>query len=183
LFRGNRSKKYNAEKFEAFYSMNFPLLAEAGIEIKYKEPYILNHPSKPLKVHKNLDPNVAVLKIFPGITLPAVEAVLQTKGVKAVIMETFGSGNATTASWFIESLARAIRKGILILDVTQCDGGAVELGRYETSAQLKEIGVISGHDMTFESAVTKLMFLLGQNLSMKDLKRLIETPLRGEITK
>jgi L-asparaginase len=182
LFRGNRSKKYNAEKFEAFYSMNYPPLAEAGISIKYQRQFILKHPEKPLKVHRKLDPSVAVLKVFPGITLAVVESVLNTPGIKAVIMETFGSGNATTAPWFINCLKQAVKRGLLIVDITQCDGGAVELGRYETSVQLSEMGVISGHDMTFEAALAKLMFLLAQHHSRPRLRELLETSLRGELT-
>ncbi|KIC95270.1 asparaginase [Flavihumibacter solisilvae] len=182
LFRGNRSKKYNAEKFEAFYSMNYPALAEAGISIKYHREYIIRHSEQPLKVHRRLDSSVAVLKIFPGITEATVEGVLQTPGVKAVILETFGSGNATTEPWFINCLRKAIKRGVILLDITQCDGGAVELGRYETSMQLKEMGVVSGYDMTFEAALGKLMFLLAQKHSRARLKELLETSLRGELT-
>ena len=182
LFRGNRSKKYNAEKFEAFYSMNYPPLAEAGIDIKYKRESVLPHPQQPLKVHKHLDDNVTVLKVFPGITRKCVEATLSVPGLKGVILETFGNGNANTQPWFIESLKKVIDKGAIVIDITQCDGGSVELGKYETSQYLKEIGVISGHDMTFEAAITKLMFVLGQELPMEDTKRLIEQPLRGELT-
>ena len=183
LFRGNRAKKYNAEKFEAFYSMNYPSLAEAGIDIKYKEPYILRHPEKSLKVHKKLDSSIAVLKNFPGITEPVVNKKLKIKGLKAVIMETFGNGNASTAKWFIACLKKAIKSGIIILDITQCDGGSVELGRYETSSLLKEIGVISGYDMTFEAAVAKLMFVLGLKLSKHEMKRQLEISLRGELSR
>ncbi|GAA0527518.1 asparaginase [Chitinophaga japonensis] len=182
LFRGNRSKKYNAEKFEAFYSMNYPPLAEAGIDIKYKRQFVLPHPVKPLVVHKHLDDNVTVLKIFPGITRKAVEATLNVPGLKGVVLETFGNGNANTQPWFIESLKKAIDQGVIVVDITQCDGGSVELGKYETSQYLKEIGVISGHDMTFEAAITKLMFVLGQDLPPEDAKRMIEMPLRGELT-
>lgn len=182
LFRGNRSKKYNAEKFEAFYSMNYPPLAEAGIDIKYKHQFILSQPAEPLKVHKNMDDNVTVLKVFPGITRKAVEATLSVPGLKGVILETFGNGNANTQPWFIESLRKVIEQGAIVVDITQCDGGSVELGRYETSQYLKEIGVISGHDMTFEAAITKLMFVLGQELPLEDAKKMIETPLRGELT-
>ena len=182
LFRGNRSKKYNAEKFEAFYSMNYSLLAEAGIEIKYQKQFILKHPEKPFLVHRKLNTQISVLKIFPGINPYMVEAVLKTPRLKALILETFGSGNATTADWFIDLLRKSIKKGLIVLNITQCDGGSVELGRYETSKYLKEIGVVSGNDMTFEAAVTKLMFLLGQNLERDETIRLLGTPLRGELT-
>jgi L-asparaginase len=182
LFRGNRAKKYNAEKFEAFYSMNYPALAEAGINIKYKKEFLLKHPEQPLKVHKKLDPAVAVLKMFPGITEATVEAVFQTPGAKAVILETFGSGNATTAPWFLAAVKRAIDRGLTIIDITQCDGGSVELGMYETSRALKEMGVVSGHDMTFETTLAKLMFLLAQKPSRRRLHELLETSLRGELT-
>ncbi|WP_160716193.1 asparaginase [Chitinophaga solisilvae] len=182
LFRGNRSKKYNAEKFEAFYTMNYPQLAEAGIDIKFKHQFILPQPEAPLKVHKELETNITVLKLFPGITRKAVEAILSVPGLKGVIMETFGSGNTTTQSWFTESLKKVIDNGAIIVDITQCDGGSVELGKYETSQHLTNIGVVSGHDMTFEAAVTKLMFVLGQGLSPEETRRLIETPLRGELT-
>ena len=182
LFRGNRTKKYNAEKFEAFYSMNYPALAEAGVEIKYRQEYILPPPTTPLKVYKKLDANIGVLKIFPGISPAAVTAVLHTPQMRAVILESFGSGNATTATWFIKALQEAVNRGLIILDITQCDGGSVELGRYETSKYLMDAGVTSGYDMTFEAAVTKLMFLLGQDLSTEEIKRLLQTPLRGELT-
>lgn len=182
LFRGNRSKKYNAEKFEAFYTMNYPPLAEAGIDIKYKKEYIAVPGDGKLKVHTQFDPAVSVLTLFPGINESTVQAILNTPGVKAVIMETFGSGNANTAPWFINAIRAAIGRGIIILDISQCDGGAVELGMYETSKHLLDAGVISGYDLTFEAAVTKLMFLLGQGLPAQEIKRLLQTPLRGEMT-
>ncbi|WP_349316100.1 type I asparaginase [Chitinophaga sp. MM2321] len=182
LFRGNRSKKYNAEKFEAFYTMNYPQLAEAGIDIKFKNQFILPPPLAPLKVHKELETNITVLKLFPGITRRAVEATLSVPGLKGVIMETFGSGNTNTQSWFIESIKKVIDNGAIVVDITQCDGGSVELGKYETSQHLVEIGVVSGHDMTFEAAVTKLMFVLGQGFSPSETRKQIETSLRGELT-
>ncbi len=182
LFRGNRTKKYNAEKFEAFFSMNYPALAEAGTDIKYKTEFILPHPAGPLKVYRKLDTNITVLKLFPGILPQAVEAILSVPGVKGVIMETFGNGNATTSGWFISLLKAAIDRGVIILDITQCDGGSVELGRYETSQYLEEIGVTTGYDMSFEAATTKMMFLLGQGLPAEEVKKLLQTSLRGELT-
>lgn len=183
LFRGNRTKKYNTEKFEAFNSLNYPPLAEAGINIQYYSRNILPHPSQPLSIHTRLNDNIAVLKMFPGIASPAVETVLQTPALRAVILEAFGNGNTITAPWFITCLEKAIRRNIIILDRTQCDGGAVELGRYATSAQLSAIGVVSGHDLTFEAAVTKLMVLLGQELPVEKVKQLLEVSLKGELTK
>jgi L-asparaginase len=182
LFRGNRAKKYNAEKFEAFYSMNYPALAEAGVDIKYNDRFFLPAPEGTFKVHKTLDPGIAVLKIFPGITRNVVESVLNVPGIKGIILESFGNGNTTTASWFIECIKNATAKGLIVLNITQCDGGSVELGRYATSKYMQEIGVISGFDMTFEAAVTKMMFLLGQDLDKEKIKRLLQVPLRGEIT-
>ncbi|OJY81477.1 MAG: L-asparaginase 1 [Sphingobacteriales bacterium 40-81] len=182
LFRGNRSKKYNTEKFEAFHSPNYPSLAEAGIDILYKEAYITSHPQQSFHVNTKLDTNIAVLKMFPGITQSAVEPILNIPGLKAVIMETFGNGNTITAPWFIQLLEKKIKAGIIIVDRTQCDGGSVELGRYETSTYLKEIGVTGGSDMTFEATVTKLMWLLGQDLPTAEVKELLETSLKGELT-
>lgn len=182
LFRGNRTKKYNAEKFEAFYSVNYPALGEAGVAIKYRNQFILPLPAEPFKANKNLNNHIAVLKLFPGINQETVEAVLNTPGIKGVILESFGNGNAPTAAWFIGCVRRATEKGIIILNITQCDGGSVELGRYETSKYLMEAGVISGFDMTFESAVTKMMFLTGQKLDSEEIKRLLQTPIRGELT-
>lgn len=182
LFRGNRAKKYNAEKFEAFYSMNYPPLAEAGINIKYHQDNVLAPPKEAFKIHQQLDANIGVLRLFPGITPAFVEAVLKVPGLKGVVMETFGSGNAHTDKWFIDKLKAAIDKGIIILDITQCDGGSVELGRYSTSIHLREIGIVSGFDMTFEAAVTKMMFLLGQGLCREEVIRQLQLPLRGELT-
>ena len=182
LFRGNRTKKYNTETFEAFNSFNYPPLAEAGIDIKYNDQFILECPKELFRINTRLNAGIAVLKMFPGITQHAVNAVLQTSELRAVILETFGNGNTITAPWFMDCLKKTIDKGIIILDRTQCDGGSVELGRYETSAHLREIGVVSGHDMTFEAAVTKLMFLLGQEYPVEKIKQLLETALKGELT-
>jgi L-asparaginase len=130
----------------------------------------------------DLDPNVAILKLFPGITENVVRSILGTKDLKAVILETYGAGNAPTDEWFIRDLKAAIEKGITIFNVTQCKGGSVEMGKYETSVQLESIGVVGGFDITTESAIAKTMFLLGEGYSGEELANKLQSPLRGELT-
>ncbi len=182
LMRGNRTNKFNAENFNAFLSGNYPLLAQVGVHIKYNRQYILNPNFKKLRVHKQLDPNVAILKLFPGITENVVRSILGASGLKAVILETFGAGNAPTDEWFIRELESAINRGITIFNVTQCKGGSVDMGKYETSVQLESIGVVGGYDITTESAIAKTMFLLGEGYSGVDLAQKLQSPLRGELT-
>lgn len=182
LFRANRSFKYNSSKFEAFRSPNYPILAESGVHLRFSVNDIrVPKPDDKLVVHKNLVSDVAVLKLYPGISPKVVEAILNAP-VRGIVMETFGAGNTTTDQWFIDLLDAAIQSGKVILDISQCKVGTVELGRYETSKQLKDIGVANGYDMTYESAVTKMMHLLGQLDDPKEVKRLLETDIRGEIT-
>lgn len=181
LFRGNRSIKYNSEKFEAFQSPNYHILAEAGVNLSFYNNYISNHPAEQLKVQSNFNPNIGVLKLYPGITAQAVQAITRSS-VDAIVLETFGSGNTTTAAWFIESLEEAIAQGKLIVDISQCQGGSVELGKYETSKKLQQMGIISGFDMTFEATVTKLMYLMGQDLTSAQIAVLMEQSLRGELS-
>ena len=180
LYRGNRSNKFNAEHFRAFQSANYPLLAEAGVHINYNHAAIQPASRHKLKVHTALDRHVAILKMFPGITPEVVNAVLSAPRVKAIVLETYGSGNVTTQQWFIDALAAAIKKGRIILNITQCAAGRVEQGRYQTSAQLQKIGVIGGADMTTEAAVIKLMFLLGSR--SKNITKQLTQSLRGEFT-
>ncbi|MBX2917295.1 MAG: asparaginase [Cyclobacteriaceae bacterium] len=162
LLRGNRAKKVESMHFDAFESGNYPVLAKAGVKIDYNVAAISTPSGGSLKLLSRFDSAVSILKLFPGISPSMVEAVLNTKGVKAVIIETFGAGNAPTASWFVESLKAAISRGLILLNVSQCPGGMVEQGRYETSKTLAEIGVISGGDITLEAAITKLMLLLAE---------------------
>lgn len=182
LMRGNRTNKFNAENFNAFLSGNYPLLAQVGVRIKYNRQNILKPNFRKLRVHKSLDPNVALLKLFPGITENVVKSILGIDGLKAVILETYGAGNAPTDDWFIQSLRQAIASGITIFNVTQCKGGAVEMGKYETSVQLGGIGVVGGYDITTESAIAKLMFLLGEGFTGAELAKRLQQPLRGELT-
>ena len=183
LYRGNRTSKYSAEHFNAFRSVNYPTLAEAGLHIRYNYSAI-EYPTiqRKLIVHKKLDNNIALLKIYPGISEEILDAILNTKNLKAVVLETFGSGNAPSESWFINRIKKAIDSGIIILNVSQCFGGSVEMGMYETSVALRNSGVISGYDSTTEAALTKLMFLLGQNLSHDEILKSLNKPIRGEIT-
>lgn len=181
LFRGNRSFKYNSAKFEAFRSPNYPVLVEAGIHLKYNTDALLNNIDKDFILHTKLDNRVAVLKLFPGISAQTIKAVLDSD-VRSIVMETFGSGNTTTDTWFLDLLKEAIEQGKNILNISQCKVGSVELGRYETSQGLKSIGVLNGYDLTFEAAVTKLMYLQGELEDQKEVAYWIEKDIRGELT-
>ena len=183
LMRGNRTSKINADHFNAFRSYNYPVLAHAGIYIKYDDRQIYHSVSrKPLKPHYLLDRNVAILKLFPGISPLVIESILNIPGIKGIVMETFGSGNAPSQEWFLNMLKDAVDRGIVIVNITQCSAGSVEMHRYETGHKLLEAGVISGFDSTTESAVAKLMFLFGHGLSPEEVKEHMNCSLIGEIS-
>lgn len=184
LLRGNRTTKINAENFNAFRSYNYPILATAGIHIKYEYDKIHKaDPALPLKPHYVYDTNVIVLTLFPGIQENLIRNVLQTPGLRAVVLKTYGSGNAPQKPWFIQALKEATERGIVIVNISQCPTGMVEMGRYETGLHLLDAGVVSGYDSTVESILTKLMFMLGHGKSAEEIRQLMDVPIAGEITK
>ena len=182
LFRGNRVHKYNAEHFDAFRSPNYPALAEAGVNIYYDKNAIAKLPTKSFKLHQNLDSNIAILKLFPGINNNTIKSILSIKGLKGIVLESYGSGNVPLNNSLIETLKQADEKNIIVYNVTQCNSGRVESGKYATNKELIKTGVVNGADITTEAAVTKLMFLLGQRLSVTEIKKQLTISLRGELT-
>ncbi len=182
LYRANRTTKINAEQFEAFTSANYPPIAESGVHLKFNTSFLLkSNTTKKTLFRKKLNENIVVLKLFPSITKQVVQGILEIPDLKGVILETYGSGNAPTEDWFIRLLRKAVDRGIYIVDVTQCIGGSVIFGQYETSIQLKQVGLINGKDITTESAIAKMMYLLGENSNKIDFKKYFENPLRGEM--
>lgn len=184
LMRGNRTTKTNAENFNAFCSYNFPVLAHAGVHIKYETSLLLKPvPTQPLNPHYRLDTNVVLFTLFPGIQEEIVSTIFHASNLRAVVMKTFGTGNAPQKKWLISLLEEAAKRNIIVLNISQCPSGCVEMERYETGRQLLSVGVISGYDITPESALTKLMFLLAQDLPVDEIKKCMDSNLAGEITK
>lgn len=183
LMRGNRTTKINAEGFNAFRSYNCPSLAHAGIHIKYERHLIRRpDPTRPFQPHFLMDNHVIILTLFPGIRKEYVESVCRLNGVRGIILKTFGSGNAPQKPWLIKILRELVDRGVIIVNITQCSQGAVEMQRYGTGLQLLQAGVLNGHDSTVEGMVTKMMFLLGHDYKWEKITRLMNESIAGEIT-
>lgn len=182
LWRGNRSTKMSADNFNAFKSNNYPALAKIGLDIHYNEDALLRTTEhRPLRVHTNLERGVLFLDLFPGITEESLRHQLSTPGVKGIVLKTFGAGNAPTAKWFIDSLADAVKEGKVIVNVTQCVNGGVH-HLYQSSDGLVSSGIVSGHDITAEAAITKLMYLFGMGLEAADVADHFGHSICGELT-
>ncbi|MCF0210946.1 MAG: asparaginase [Bacteroidales bacterium] len=182
LYRGNRTTKINAEYFEAFYSGNMPSLAKVGINISYKEHLLLPKPQQEFKVYKSLCEDIAILKVHPAINPSHLENISNIPNLKGIVLETYGSGNAPTNKEFIAAIKNIIDKGITVYNVTQCKAGKVEMGHYAASYALREMGVISGKDITTEAALAKMMFVLGNFNDKAKQRELLQSNLRGELT-
>ena len=182
LLRGNRCTKVDATGFEAFRSPNLPPLAEAGIDIRYNRDIIRRTPPGPFRIHTKLDTSVSILKVHPGITRQVVEDILLGSRTRAVIIESYGCGNAPSSDWFIDIVREAGARGKILYNVTQCIRGLVNMDLYATGRTLKDAGVLGGKDITTESALGKLFFLMGNSDDNESVKAYLEYDLRGEMS-
>lgn len=181
LYRGNRTYKFNAENFDAFKSVNYPHLAEVGVNIRYNYNVIRKPNFRRLKVLKKIETGVGIIRLFPGLTHSVLRAMLNAEGLKGIVLETYGAGNAPTEDWFVKEIKDAIDRGITIINISQCRGGQVEMGKYETSLKLKEIGLLNGKDLTTEAAITKLMLVLANYNTREEIAWRMENNWRGEM--
>jgi len=182
LYRGNRTHKISTEDFEAFQSLNYPLLAQAGVNLKFNETAIIKPYKEPFSYSIDLNTNIGVLTLFPGIQPHAVEPVLNNPSLEGLLIRTFGSGNIPTDKWLLKAITDCMDRGVKVVNVSQCDGGAVSLGKYEASKALMDAGIISSYDMTFEASITKMMYLLHKETEYDNFKQSFETSLRGELS-
>lgn len=183
LWRGNRSTKQSSDHFNAFCSNNYPELAKIGLGINYNhEALWRNAEEGEVCIHTRMDSSVMCIDLFPGLKKDVVKYLLNAPGVKGIVLRTFGTGNGPTDEWFLDAIRKAIDEGKVIVNVTQCTNGSVYLQRYLTGRKLLKTGVVSGHDLTVEAALSKMMYLFGLGMPSAEVARYMQMPLRGEMT-